>query len=100
MVRAGWRSCENWSGVCIADISRRPKCWSCGEDTSVTPLVEDDLKAAGVAGTRKSARGLNRKGDLPEAEWAQLRERLFPTWTRTRIRAWSSSVVDAAQGST
>jgi len=78
MVRAGLaklRKLEVEFGT--LDTSRRPKMLVVCEDTSVTPLVEDELKRLGLQDEEILRVDSNRKGDLPEAEWAKLREQLF-----------------------
>lgn len=78
MVRAGLaklRKLEVEFGT--LDASRHPKMLVVCEDTSVTPLVEDELKRLGLQDEEILRVDSNRKGDLPEAEWSQLRERLF-----------------------
>ena len=59
------------------DAAKHPKMLVVCEDTSVTPLVEDFLKAQGLNGDEILRVDSNRKGELPEAEWADLREKLF-----------------------
>lgn len=78
MVRAGLaklQKLENEFGQ--IDPSRHPKMLIICEDTTVTPLVEDELKRLGLQHEEILRVDSNRKGELPEAEWSQLRERLF-----------------------
>jgi type III restriction enzyme len=59
------------------DATRRPKMLVVCEDTSVTPLVVDFLISQGLNADEVLQVDSNRKGELPEAEWALLREQLF-----------------------
>ena len=78
MVRAGLAKLRKLeTEFATLDASRHPKMLVVCEDTSVTPLVEDELKRLGFQDEEILRVDSNRKGDLPEAEWAQLRERLF-----------------------
>jgi type III restriction enzyme len=78
MVRAGLAKLRKLeTEFTTLDASRHPKMLVVCEDTSVTPLVEDELKRLGFQAEEILRVDSNRKGDLPEAEWAQLRERLF-----------------------
>ncbi len=78
MVRAGLtklRKLEKEFGE--IDPTRHPKMMVMCEDTTVTPLVEDELKRLGLQDDEILRVDSNRKGELPVAEWAVLRERLF-----------------------
>jgi type III restriction enzyme len=59
------------------DATRRPKMLVVCEDTSVTPLVLDFLISQGLNPDEVLRVDSNRKGELPEADWAILREQLF-----------------------
>lgn len=59
------------------DQGKHPKMLIVCEDTSVTPLVEDFLKSQGLNEGEILRVDSNRKGELPEAEWVELREKLF-----------------------
>jgi type III restriction enzyme len=59
------------------DASRHPKMMVVCEDTSVTPFVDEFLKTEGFSADEILRVDSNRKGELPESEWAMLRERLF-----------------------
>lgn len=59
------------------DPAKYPKMLVVCEDTTVTPLVVDFLKSQGMSEDEVLQVDSNRKGELPEAEWAVLRERLF-----------------------
>ncbi|MDR0353534.1 MAG: DEAD/DEAH box helicase family protein [Opitutaceae bacterium] len=59
------------------DAGKHPKMLVMCEDTKVTPLVEDFLKTQGLGEDEILRVDSNRKGELPEAEWAALREKLF-----------------------
>jgi type III restriction enzyme len=69
------------------DPAKHPKMLVVCEDTSVTPLVEDFLKSQGLSGDEILRVDSNRKGELPEAEWAELREKLFDMDEHPRPRA-------------
>ena len=78
MVRAGLtklQKLEREFGT--LDSSRHPKMLVVCEDTTVTPLVAEYLTEAGLASEEILRVDSNRKGELPEDEWGQLRERLF-----------------------
>ena len=59
------------------DPSQHPKMLIVCEDTAVTPLVDDFLKSQGMNEDEILRVDSNRKGELPEADWQVLRERLF-----------------------
>lgn len=56
---------------------RHPKMLIVCEDTTVTPLVEEFLWAQGFSPDEVLRVDSNRKGEVAEAEWGELRERLF-----------------------
>ncbi len=59
------------------DPSKHPKMLVVCEDTTVTPLVTDFLISQGLSEDEVLRVDSNRKGELPEAEWKDLREKLF-----------------------
>lgn len=59
------------------DPTRHPKVLIVCEDTTVTPLVEEFLLSLGLNADEVLRVDSNRKGELPEEEWTDLRERLF-----------------------
>ena len=61
----------------VIDGTRHPKMFVVCEDTEVSPKVVDFLKDCGLDDSEILRVDSNRKGDLPEAEWDILRERLF-----------------------
>jgi type III restriction enzyme len=78
MVRAGMAKLQKLEREFAAiDPVRHPKMMVVCEDTTVTPQVEDFLKSEGLDADEILRVDSNRKGELPESEWAVLRERLF-----------------------
>lgn len=59
------------------DPSRCPKMMVMCEDTSVTPLVEAFFKLEGLADEEVIRVDSDRKGNINQKEWGELRERLF-----------------------
>ncbi len=90
MVRAGLvKLIKLEKEFAVLDPTRHPKMLVVCEDTTVTPLVEAFLRDLGLNEDEILRVDSNRKGDLPEAEWAVLSG--CSTWTRTPSRAWSSA---------
>lgn len=78
MVRAGVAKLRKLEKeFALIDEARRPKMMVVCEDTMVTPLVVEFLISQGFNGDEILRVDSNKKGDLPEAEWAELREGLF-----------------------
>jgi len=78
MVRAGIAKLQKLEREFAAiDPTRHPKALIICEDTTVTPLVVEFLKDCGLSDSEILRVDSNRKGELPEAEWGVLRERLF-----------------------
>jgi type III restriction enzyme len=78
MVRAGLVKLQKLEREFAAiDPARHPKMMVVCEDTTVTPLVVDFLKSHGFNEDEILRVDSNRKGELPESEWAVLREHLF-----------------------
>ena len=69
------------------DPAKHPKMLVVCEDTSVTPFVEEFLKSEGLNEDEILRVDSNRKGELPEAEWADLREKLFDMDEHAKPRA-------------
>ena len=59
------------------DKTKYPKMLVVCEDTSVTPLVERFLKEEGLAEEDVLRIDSDKKGDLKDAEWMRVKERLF-----------------------
>ncbi|MBI5688307.1 MAG: DEAD/DEAH box helicase family protein [Verrucomicrobia bacterium] len=78
MVRAGVAKLMKLEKEFAAiDATRHPKMMVVCEDTTVTPLVVEFLISQGLNADEILQVDSNRKGELPEAEWAVLREKLF-----------------------
>ncbi len=88
MVRAGMaKLLKLEKEFATIDPTKHPKMLIVCEDTSVTPLVENFLKSQGLNGDEILRVDSNRKGELPEAEWADLREKLFDMDEHPKPRA-------------
>ncbi len=78
MVRAGLAKLQKLEkDFAVIDGTRHPKMFVVCEDTEVSPLVVDFLKDCGLDESEVLRVDSNRKGDLPEAEWDELRAKLF-----------------------
>lgn len=78
MVRAGLAKLIKLENeFATIDGTQHPKMMIVCEDTTVTPLVADFLVTQGFNADEILRVDSNRKGELPEAEWAVLREKLF-----------------------
>jgi type III restriction enzyme len=90
MVRAGLaKLCKleaDFAAIAAPGDGKHPKMLVVCEDTSVAPLVEDFLKSQGMDGGEILRVDSNKKGELPEAEWAGLREKLFDMDAHPRPR--------------
>ena len=69
------------------DPSKHPKMLVVCEDTSVTPLVADFLISQGLNEDEVLRVDSNRKGEMPEADWKVLREKLFDMDEHPKPRA-------------
>lgn len=78
MVRAGLTKLQKLEReFATIEANQHPKMLIVCEDTTVTPRVEEFLKECGLNTDEILRVDSNRKGELPEAEWAELREKLF-----------------------
>ena len=78
MLRAGLEKLRLLEeGFLRIDASKHPKMLVMCEDTLVTTYVEQFLRGEGLAEEEVLRIDSNRKGDLGEAEWQRVRERLF-----------------------
>lgn len=57
--------------------NKHPKMLVMCEDTTVTPFIEGFLKTEGLADEDVMRIDSNRKGELPEEEWKEVKQRLF-----------------------
>lgn len=64
---------EDKSGV----SSKHPKMLVMSEDTSVTPYIEEFLKGEGLSAEDVMRIDSNRKGEVPEEEWKEIKQKLF-----------------------
>ena len=78
MVRAGLAKLQKLEkDFAVIDGQRHPKMFVVCEDTDISPLVVDFLKDCGLDDSEVLRVDSNRKGELPEAEWDELRAKLF-----------------------
>lgn len=56
---------------------KRPKMLIMSEDTTVTPFIEDFLKGEGLNSEDVMRIDSNRKGEVPEKVWSEIKQRLF-----------------------
>jgi len=79
MVRAGLTKLQKLEKeFAVIDPTRHPKMFVVCEDTDISPLVVKFLKDdCGLNDSEVLHVDSNRKGDLPEAEWDELRAKLF-----------------------
>lgn len=78
MLRAGLEKLRLLEeGFLKIDASKHPKMLVMCEDTVVTTYVEQFLRGEGLAEEEILRIDSNRKGELGEAEWQRVRERLF-----------------------
>lgn len=78
MLRAGLAKLRKLErDFAAVDPTRHPKMLVVCEDTTVTPLVEAFFHGEGLAPEEVLRVDSNKKGDISEADWAALRERLF-----------------------
>jgi len=56
---------------------KHPKMLVMSEDTSVTPFIEEFLKGEGLSDQDVMRIDSNRKGEVPEEEWLEIKQRLF-----------------------
>lgn len=78
MLRAGLAKLRKLErDFATVDPARHPKMLVVCEDTTVTPLVESFFHGEGLAPEDVLRVDSNKKGDISEADWAALRERLF-----------------------
>lgn len=78
MLRAGLAKLRKLErDFAAVDPARHPKMLVVCEDTTVTPLVEAFFHGEGLAADEVLRVDSNKKGDISEADWAALRERLF-----------------------
>ncbi len=64
---------EDKSGI----SNKHPKMLVMSEDTSVTPFIEEFLKSEGLNSEDVMRIDSNRKGEVPEEEWFEIKQRLF-----------------------
>lgn len=57
--------------------NKYPKMLIMSEDTFVTPFIEEFLKSEGLASEDVMRIDSNRKGEVPETEWFEIKQRLF-----------------------
>src|SRR3989344_246846 len=57
--------------------NKHPKMLVMSEDTFVTPFIEEFLKGEGLAAEDVMRIDSNRKGEVPEEEWFEIKQRLF-----------------------
>ncbi|HEY4514781.1 MAG TPA: DEAD/DEAH box helicase family protein [Candidatus Paceibacterota bacterium] len=57
--------------------NKHPKMLIMSEDTFVTPFIEEFLKGEGLAAEDVMRIDSNRKGEVPEEEWFEIKQRLF-----------------------
>ncbi len=57
--------------------NKHPKMLVMSEDTFVTPFIEEFLKGEGLASEDVMRIDSNRKGEVPEEEWFEIKQRLF-----------------------
>lgn len=57
--------------------NKHPKMLVMSEDTSVTPYIEEFLRGEGLAVEDVMRIDSNRKGEVPEEEWKEIKQRLF-----------------------
>jgi type III restriction enzyme len=57
--------------------NKHPKMLVMSEDTSVTPFIEEFLKSEGLAPEDVMRVDSNRKGEVSEEEWFEIKQRLF-----------------------
>ncbi len=57
--------------------NKHPKMLVMAEDTSVTPFVEEFLRGEGLGDQDVMRVDSNRKGEVPEEEWLEIKQRLF-----------------------
>jgi type III restriction enzyme len=57
--------------------NKHPKMLVMCEDTTVTPFIEDFLKTEGLSDDDVMRIDSNRKGELPEDEWKEVKQKLF-----------------------
>lgn len=69
------------------DPSKHPKMLVVCEDTTVTPLVADFLISQGLNEDEVLCVDSTRKGEMPEADWKVLREKLFDMDEHPKPRA-------------
>jgi type III restriction enzyme len=87
MVRAGVAKLRKLErDFATLDPTRHPKMMIVCEDTTVTPLVEEFLQTQGFAADEVLRVDSNKKGDVSEADWAELREKLFDMDAHARPR--------------
>lgn len=78
MLRAGLTKLRNLEASFTAlDSSKHPKMLVICEDTSVSPLVVDFLRAEGLADEDVVQIDSNKKGDVTIDEWREIKKRLF-----------------------
>jgi len=78
MLRAGLAKLKKLEAeFAVLDPTRCPKMMVMCEDTSVTPLVQDFLKLEGLSEEEIIRVDSDRKGEINQKEWTDLRERLF-----------------------
>jgi type III restriction enzyme len=57
--------------------NKHPKMLIMSEDTTVTPFIEEFLKAEGLNSEDVMRIDSNRKGEVPEKEWGEMKQKLF-----------------------
>ena len=57
--------------------NKHPKMLVMSEDTTVTPFIEEFLRGEGMAAEDVMRVDSNRKGEVPEEEWKEIKQRLF-----------------------
>jgi type III restriction enzyme len=78
MLRAGLTKLQRLEeGFTEVDPEKHPKLLIVCEDTTVTPFIEEFLRASGLGADEILVVDSNRKGEMSKDDWAATRERLF-----------------------